>query len=143
MINKVLRPYDFEDLHDIHVRACHEFFQPMFEAIDEQAVVSGHTLVVDDTVIAIGGINFLWPGVGEAWLLTSTELENHTRIVYKEIKTFLKNTEKYYKRIQACVKTDFEEGIEFAERFGFEKEGTLRNYGIDGSDHYMMGLING
>lgn len=44
-------------------------------------------------------------------------------------------------RVQATTHRQFERGRRFLEWLGFEREGVLRNYGPDGSDHIIYARI--
>lgn len=44
------------------------------------------------------------------------------------------------KRIQGFVKSGWSEGKYFALHFGFEYEGTLKNFGIDGEDYDVYAI---
>ncbi len=41
-------------------------------------------------------------------------------------------------RVEAVVKSDFAAGVRWVEHLGFKREGTMRNYGIDGVGDYDL-----
>jgi len=140
--NKLIRPYLTEDLDKIKID-LEISMKPMLDLFDERAMVSGTTLILDDEIYAIGGVQYLWNGVGEAWVLVSENRGEFPIMIFKEITKFLKNSMEHYDRVQAMVRCDHSSGIKFAEKMGFKIEGTLRKFGIDGSDHYIMARIRG
>jgi hypothetical protein len=100
----------------------------------------GHTLCLDDgTVLGIIGAVQMIPGVCEVFILASEEQAAHPipfgRLIKREVFTLRKE----YRRIQAISKPD-----DFHKRWlswlGFKAEGTLKAYGMDGSDMIMWGL---
>ena len=42
-------------------------------------------------------------------------------------------------RLQVDIRADYQIGCTFAESFGFEREGLMKRFGIDGMDHYLYG----
>ena len=50
-------------------------------------------------------------------------------------------TENELDRIQASVSADVPTAIRFAKWLGFENEGLMRQYGVDGGDYYRMARI--
>ena len=101
------------------------------------------TLKHKGEIVASAGFYVLWPGVAEAWMVT-------TPLVYKYPVLFIKETinvfkkvyamEKFY-RIQATVRATDRRAVKFLEHLGFEIEGYLRKYGPDRSDHFVMGRV--
>lgn len=47
-----------------------------------------------------------------------------------------------YGRIQATVDASNRRNVRFAEKMGLKIEGTLRQFGMDGNDYYMMAQLN-
>lgn len=92
------------------------------------------TLVVDDELVACGGVVDIGYNRGEAWILFSKLIYKYPvacfRATRKALEEILKK--KDYQRLQAFVKTDHDQGKRFAERFGFKHEGDLRGYGPNG-----------
>ena len=117
----------------------------MKEEMVKQMAVAGHafSLLTNGHLIASGGIYPIWPGFGEAWFLSSDMVVKHKRPVIVQLKKHIDalSKEHEYHRIQATAREDFTVGQRFLEFLGFEREGLLRNYGPDKSDHYMYARI--
>ena len=100
------------------------------------------TLFHLEKIIASAGFYIMWPGVAEAWLMT-------TPLVYQYPVSFIKGTKEVFrridtiglKRIQATVKSEDRRAVKYLEHLGFKIEGFMPKYGPDGSDHFMMGRV--
>ena len=105
-----------------------------FTAIDEEGML-----------VCSAGIFDVWKGVGEAWLVGSSILNERgitlTRIISRRFKIIIK-TQKY-KRIQCVVHNEWTISQKFVELLGFKNEGLMRKYGPDGWDYVRYALIIG
>lgn len=101
------------------------------------------TGLLNNQPIAAGGICYLWEGVAEGWVLASRDIFKYPIFCAKTIKkrTDLLATNNKLKRIQTAVKCDSETAIRFAEWLGFKREGLMKNYAPDGSDHYLYAKV--
>jgi len=79
---------------------------------------------------------------GMAWALLAGNLGCDMLFVYKNMKALLDN-QKTFSRIEMTADSSFIPAVKFAEMLGFQKEGLLRKYGLDGSDHYMFARCYG
>lgn len=84
-----------------------------------------------DTILACAGVNLLWGGVGEAWMLTSAKISRHRFYFYKTLKnTFLGLVRTFrLHRVQADVERDFKASCNMMKHLGFHEESTMLNYG--------------
>jgi hypothetical protein len=101
------------------------------------------TCVIGDKIVASAGIKKIWNGVGEGWVLATSEIWNHPITIAKAIK---KNFDKVaiknnIKRVQTAVNAQYGIGIRFAKWLGLSNEGLMKCYGLDGSDHYRFARI--
>lgn len=87
----------------------------------KSGVVNGH-------LIFSAGIVELWPGVGEAWLLASAQIEKHKVAVARSVKTHFAQIADAYDlhRVQAHMKSDWPELSRWAAFLGMQHEGTIR-----------------
>jgi hypothetical protein len=85
----------------------------------------------------------IWPGVAEAWLLTSDIVETSpvtlTRSAMSYFDTVVDQMRLF--RLQISVDTRNSLAIRWAEVLHFVREGTLRSFGPDGADHYIYARI--
>lgn len=103
------------------------------------------TGMVDGVPVGCCGINLFWPGVGEAWMMLSPGVLEHKKELHWLIKTNIARVQKQLglHRLQATVKADFDRGLRWMRALGFEIEGVLRGYGMDGSDYVMFARYGG
>ncbi|MBR1625643.1 MAG: hypothetical protein IJ681_00695 [Bacteroidales bacterium] len=92
------------------------------------------TIICEGRVIAIMGVQDLWPGVCELWVLPSKYLHEYvfqfSRTILKAMNSGILNG---YHRIQIRA-TDDELHNRWLKFLKFEKEGTLRKYDNLGND---------
>lgn len=94
-------------------------------------------------IVACWGHNTMWPGVAEAWLITSVEIVSlSVTLTRTTIRYFNKiATEQQLKRLQITVDVKNDLAIRWAHALKFEPEGLLRKYGPSGSDHMMFAKV--
>lgn len=101
------------------------------------------TLMDNGHLVVSGGIFPVWDGMGEAWLIPSDEIPKYKirmiRILRDHISSITE--EDGLRRLQATVRDDFEVAKRFIEFMGFKREGLMKNYGPDGTDHIMYARV--
>ncbi len=97
----------------------------------------------DEQIIAIVGFHEIYEGSGEIWALISDEVSKHPIAFGRKAKILLERFAKQHKmrRLQMVVRRGFKDAFDFAIFLGFQPEGTLRKYGPEGDDYYMMGKV--
>jgi len=95
-----------------------------------------YTALDGNAIIGIAGVVILWPGVGEAWVYANPEIRRYPKTIHRAVKEKLDEIIAGYglHRVQAFVLSDFETGIRWVKRLGFEEEGLMRAYTPDGKD---------
>jgi RimJ/RimL family protein N-acetyltransferase len=85
----------------------------------------------------------MWPGVSEAWMITSIEFPNISVTVTRAaIRYFDKVAiEHQLKRLQITVDVENELAMRWAKVLKFTPEGVMRKYGAGGIDHMMFARI--
>ena len=111
------------------------------KAIGKEAI-EAYTLYVGDTIIAIGGLNLLWPTVGEVWIVGSPHIPKARFSYMRAAKFYLKYFREKYelKRVQAQVVEGYDMLTRFVESLGFEYEGTMHNYCGGNLDNRMYAI---
>ena len=99
------------------------------------------TLIIDDKVIGCGGIETLWNGVGEAWLLLSDHVFDHRVTLVLNCRRMFSDMVRDYHRVQALALASFYLGVKFAEFMGFEHEGLAFRYGPNKEDYYRFVIL--
>ena len=111
----------------------------------KQMAVAGQafSLLTNGHLIASGGVYPIWSGFGEAWFLSSGMGAKHKRPVIVQLKKHIDalSKEHEYHRLQATARKDWKVAQRFLEFLGFEREGLMRNYGPDNSDHFLYARI--
>jgi len=94
-------------------------------------------------LVGCGGIIPIWDGVAECWLVGGWRLGTHRLSAVRALTATLARQvkEQQLRRLQAVVRADWDEAVRFVEFLRFEREGLLRGYGPDGSDHYVYARI--
>ncbi len=94
-------------------------------------------------IIASLGANIMWPGVAEAWLITTTHFDSLAISVTRAANRYFNQLaiEKKLTRLQITVNVDNHLAIRWADALKFTAEGVMRNYGPNGADHVMYSRI--
>lgn len=136
-----IRPYTHNDVYDIELD--YEFDAASRAGLLGHNEIVAYTLLDDDKVLAVGGAHVMWFGAGEAWVLVSPEClgkpASFARYAKKLFDSILQDTE--LRRVQASIHVDDDRAYRFAEWLGFENEGVMRKYGVDGGDYYRMARV--
>ena len=103
------------------------------------------SLIYDGDVVAVGGIHWFWPTVGEAWTILHERAHRNRLATYRGLKMMFNiligQHDGPWHRIQATVRTDWPAAIRMAEKLGFARESVLRAYSPDGTDAYMYAMV--
>jgi len=110
---------------------------------DRLESVESYTLLFDGEPAISGGVIELWPGVGEAWMLSSKILQTHPLAMSRSVKRSLfwyikKNG---FWRVQANVQVNWQQAERFAEFVGMKKEGLMPKFGPEKEDHYRYAWV--
>ncbi len=132
-----IRPYELSHFKRLVVRPHEETIKRVVrlsdtewaQAIGKEAV-EAYTGYVNGEVFAIGGLNVLWPGVGEVWVIGSPTIPDYRISYVRAVKFYLKYFREKYKlkRVQAQIVADYDMLRRFVEKLGFKYEGTLHRY---------------
>ena len=100
------------------------------------------TGIIDDKIIAAGGMVELWDHVYEGWVMATADIQKHPVATARIIKKIFAKVmvEHEVHRLQTTVKSDYEIGHKFAKWLGLEKEGLMRKY-LDDNDYYLYSRI--
>jgi len=130
-----LRPFDREYYDAV------PYYDEMLKSF--QAAGDACTALYRGKIVACFGTNILWPGMGEAWLLTGKQINtlavSLTRTTHRYFNQLA--TTKGLKRLQLTVNAENELAVRWADALKFTREGLLRNYGPTGADHIMFARI--
>ena len=84
----------------------------------------------EGNLIAVAGINLLWKGVGEAWVMFGCDPFEHRWFIHKTTIRFINRLSDDLKlvRLQAVVKQGHYAGIVWVNHLGFDFEGDMKAY---------------
>lgn len=100
-------------------------------------------VLVDDVIVAVIGLIEHWPGVAEAWSVT-TELVYRTPISFhRTVKRLLDGYVRMWnlRRVHMTVTEGSKRNERWAMMLGFELEGRLRKLSPDGRDQFMYARV--
>ncbi len=145
-----IRPFKASDLVWIMAEGVKEFglrFLPD-EQIDELAQTREDngkciTGLVDGVIVGCGGIDLMWPGVGEVWLMLSYEVDKYPIRSYEVIQQGLAELIEHndLKRTQCWCREGFAAAHTLLRHLNFKVEGKAQAYAPDGKDCYLYALI--
>ena len=101
------------------------------------------TAICDGEIACCFGAIPIWPGVAEAWLLTSYMVDTRAVSLTRGAIRYFNNicSEMSLHRLQITVDCANDVAIRWAKALNFTQEGVMRKYGPDGSDHIMFARI--
>ena len=136
-----IRPYTHNDVYNIELD--YEFDAASRAGLLGHNEIVAYTLLDDDKVLAVGGAHIMWFGAGEGWVLVSPDClrtpASFARYAKRLFGSILQDTD--LRRVQASIHVDDDRAYRFAEWLGFENEGIMRKYGVDGGDYYRMARV--
>ena len=135
------RPFEKSDV--IQIPLDYELDGESRVAMVSHKDIVGYTLLWNDEVIAVGGVHMMWFGVGEGWLLVSPEAMKRPIALARYTKRLLHDimSETQVRRVQASVHVDDNRAYLFAEWLGFENEGIMRKFGVEGDDYTRLARV--
>ncbi len=141
-----LRKLKPEDLTQVPYRPCEAKFIDKVDAKNILAAIEdgpAYTGVLDDKVVVCAGVSIMWPGLGEAWLLTHPDIGEQKFWFYRRLKkmfTLIARVKKLH-RVQSDVDCTFEESNLMMKHLGFEEESRMNSYGPNREDFFRYVLI--
>jgi hypothetical protein len=123
----------------------YEGYCPNYRAMLRRTAEAGlsWTGVYNEKVVVCFRGSTVWPGVGEAWLLSSPSVSDHALSVVRSSRMIFADIFKTeaFSRVHISVDSANDSAFKFAKALGFEVEGIMRQFGPDGSNYYMMARI--
>jgi hypothetical protein len=86
-----------------------------------------------DRIVLCGGIVVQAPGRGECWALMADGTSKHMTWLHFAVKRFL--SMQRWQRLEATVEESFGQGCRWVELLGFQFEGKMLKYGLNGETH--------
>lgn len=92
-----------------------------------------------DRVVLCGGIAIKAVQRGDCWALLSEHAGAHMAWLHYAVKRFI--TMQRWQRLEATVEENFDQGCRWVELLGFEFEGRMRSYGLNGETHMRYARV--
>lgn len=139
-------PFKMEHMDDIRPKAIYagdEGLRSRFALLENDKNSFVYTVLGPSGPIAVAGIVVLFPGNAEVFSITSDKVKETPVLFHKTILHLLKTHQEALTlhRITMTVLERYEEGHKWAESLGFQREGLMRKYGPDQSNHYLYSRI--
>ena len=98
---------------------------------------------IDGEPQCVAGIDLIWEGVGDVWMMITPWIDGHAKEGYRCIRDGLNKLLKDHKirRLQSYGRVDFAECHTLFKHLGFQVEGLARQYTPDGCDAILYGKI--
>ena len=103
----------------------------------------GYTLLVRGRIIVCAGVVLFHARAGEAWVVSTPEVEKYPVLFHKSIKRGLGFIMEEFElnRVQALVSAQWPRAGAWIERLGFSREGIMAAFGPDGSDYIRYAKV--
>ena len=134
IIERGVKEFGLKAMADDHIRELAQARE------DNGQCITG---VVKDEIVGCGGIDIMWPGVGEVWVLLAYDIGIYSMAAYEVIQDGLKKLieDNNLRRVQAWGRVGFDASHTLFRHLGFVPEGIARKYGYDGEDFILYALI--
>ena len=137
----IIRPYVYTDLLNINLQQAQISMSNLIANDDYAKSLEGNSFsgVVDNNVIACGGIMDIWQGRGVAWMLLSSNISKWFLKIDRAIRVQIAQSD--LQRLEAYCYCDHLEGKRWLELLGFQQEGIMKKFTPDGKDHYLYARV--
>lgn len=133
----------FMDIDDPGMLAAQEYFslQDMVRAQIEAGPSA--TILKHGKPVGVFGIVICWRGVGEMWSIFTPEFRRTPKYMCDAAMQFCDIAAQSLglHRLQMAVRCSDERAVRWAQFLGFQIEGRMRRYSVDGADTYMMARL--
>jgi len=134
----------FEREHAVQSMGGAEPMPNFFQYVQQMRVHGlSWSVEIDGTIACSAGLVPLWAGVCEAWMIAGDDIDQHRIKVARKMRVMLVDVmrQQGFYRAQANLHCGFERAIRLAEWLGFENEGLMRRFGIEGADYYRYARV--
>ena len=153
LINEIIKPhngvvimpfaeghFDFLKIGQSDIVSAQSYVDIKHRVACQSNIGIAYTAFLYSNPVAIFGCVPIWNGVGEVWSLMDNRAKKNAILLTKIGFKVLYVIEQYLclHRSQITVKSADVKAVRWARALGFRNEGTLKSYGPDGSDFYMM-----
>lgn len=128
-------PFEPEHLRTLVLQEAQAWMGPMLKAdygLELKRGGPAFTALDGDQVIACAGVLRMWENRDQAWALLSADSGRRFVGIYRGIRRFLDMHDT--RRVEATVDSEFAAGHRLMYLLGFQHEGRMRAYLMDGRD---------
>ena len=145
-----IRPFKAEDMIKIAEVGIKEYglkikTNGQMKELAESREANGQCLtgVTNDVIVGCGGIDLMWTGVGEVWLIMSYEVDKYPLRAYEIIRDglakLIEGNDLF--RVQGWCRVDFAQAHSLFKHLGFKAEGIAKKYTPDGADCILYAKV--
>lgn len=140
----IFRPATQADLAFVRLNPYEDAVKnyPFMEVPDDNT----YTIIFENAIVAVGGLQMKWPGVGLLWLILTADCKKNgiygmiaLNAIQNKMNELIEKNNLW--RAEAAIRTDFPAAIKMITSFGFQREGTMRKYTPDKSDVFLYSRI--
>lgn len=138
----IIVPFESQHLEQINLQDSQAYFGSMIEPDWGPSLMQAgpcFSAIHDGAVLASSGVIKHWENRATAWALLSKDATPHFVRIHRAVSRFLDLTD--FKRVEAFVDADFEEGHRWIQMLGFEREGYMRSFSPNGNDAILYARI--
>lgn len=131
-----LRPFEME-----YVETIPNYYDYV---VDNALTGFSWTFICQGRPVAVFGVRPLWSTNFEMWMIPGEGIERNAIAVLRGARRLLDSVIEEFGllRLQITVRCENEVAFKFAKRLGFKIESTMRYFGPEGADYYLMTRIN-
>lgn len=142
-----LIPFELDHVDRISERAIFNakgLLRDRLKVLTTQPGALTGTIARGEAILAIVGVIQTRAGFGEVWSVTSDEIRSTPVAFHKLALALLRHFEQRLSltRVQVTVREDYVDGQKWAESLGFVREGVMRKYDLDGSNHILYARVS-
>lgn len=138
----IIRPLIASDVLALDLQPCQAIEPGTVDlAYGEQVAAGGMawTAERDGRIIGCGGLLEMFPTQALAWALFSQPIGGAMTAFTRQARRAIADSR--WPRIEALVRADFAEGLEWAALIGMRQAAVLRRWGPNGTDHVLFEVI--
>jgi hypothetical protein len=128
-----------------HEQHCMSANEEYLDNIMSMARLGDAVTVVTDAgdIVACLGAYPYWPGMIEMWAVTGELCDKYPIAFDRAALDYIETVERIYEphRIQANVDAGYSANMKWMEHLGFESEGLMRKFSVDGRDYVRYAKI--
>jgi len=140
-----VRRFQPHDLQELAIQEAQVFVRPTFAdpkygaALADTETGDAFTALADGRLIGCIGVIKPWSMRQQAWAILAQDIRPYFLQLHMQVRRWLK----YHGqgRVEAAVDCGFAQGVRWAEMLGFEREGIMKSYTMEGRDCFLYARV--